>query len=62
MHGLHISGGFTLALYRLLLGKKITLSDIEAVDPQLYRSFLWIMYVQRFDHLQSNQIKYNQIK
>jgi len=45
MHGLNISGGFTLPLYRLLLGKKITLNDIEVVDPDLYRSFVWILYV-----------------
>jgi len=45
MHGLHISGGFTLPLHRLLLGKKITLSDIETVDPDLHRSFVWILYV-----------------
>jgi len=45
MHGLHISGGFTLPLRRLLLGKKITLSDIETVDPELHRSFVWILYV-----------------
>jgi len=47
MHGLQISGGFTLPLYRLLLGKKITLNDIESVDPDLYRSFVWIMYARR---------------
>jgi len=43
MHGLNISGGFTLPLFRLLLGKKITLNDIELVDPELYRGFVWIL-------------------
>jgi len=45
MHGLHISGGFTLPLHRLLLGKRITLNDIETVDPELHRSFVWILCV-----------------
>uniref|UniRef100_A0A8C7YWH3 E3 ubiquitin-protein ligase SMURF2 n=1 Tax=Oryzias sinensis TaxID=183150 RepID=A0A8C7YWH3_9TELE len=45
-HGHYIDGGFTLPFYKQLLGKPITLDDMESVDPDLHNSLVWILYVQ----------------
>ncbi|KAJ8283657.1 hypothetical protein COCON_G00025070 [Conger conger] len=42
-HGHYIDGGFTLPFYKQLLGKPITLDDMEAVDPDLHKSLVWIL-------------------
>ncbi|ESN93979.1 hypothetical protein HELRODRAFT_115219 [Helobdella robusta] len=42
-HGHYLDGGFTLPFYKQLLGKQISLDDLEAVDPDLYRSLVWIL-------------------
>ncbi|KAK3557199.1 hypothetical protein QTP70_026142, partial [Hemibagrus guttatus] len=42
-HGHYIDGGFTLPFYKQLLGKSITLDDMEAVDPDLHNSLVWIL-------------------
>uniref|UniRef100_UPI00358ED34A E3 ubiquitin-protein ligase SMURF2-like n=1 Tax=Myxine glutinosa TaxID=7769 RepID=UPI00358ED34A len=42
-HGHYIDGGFTLPFYKQLLGKPITLGDMEAVDPDLHKSLVWIL-------------------
>uniref|UniRef100_H3D9D2 E3 ubiquitin-protein ligase SMURF2 n=2 Tax=Tetraodon nigroviridis TaxID=99883 RepID=H3D9D2_TETNG len=42
-HGHYIDGGFTLPFYKQLLGKSITLDDMESVDPDLYNSLVWIL-------------------
>ncbi|KAI5187846.1 E3 ubiquitin-protein ligase HUWE1, partial [Nematocida homosporus] len=34
---------FTRAVYKRLLGRPVTLSDIEAVDPAFHRSLTWIL-------------------
>lgn len=44
-HGHYIDGGFTLPFYKQLLGKPITLDDMESVDPDLHNSLVWILYV-----------------
>lgn len=44
-HGHYIDGGFTLPFYKQLLGKSITLDDMESVDPDLHNSLVWILYV-----------------
>uniref|UniRef100_A0A8C7C5U7 E3 ubiquitin-protein ligase n=1 Tax=Oncorhynchus kisutch TaxID=8019 RepID=A0A8C7C5U7_ONCKI len=51
-HGHYIDGGFTLPFYKQLLGKPITLDDMESVDPDLHNSLVWILlYVNwRFLH------------
>lgn len=45
-HGHYIDGGFTLPFYKQLLGKPITLDDMESVDPDLHNSLVWILYVR----------------
>uniref|UniRef100_A0A665VQX9 HECT-type E3 ubiquitin transferase n=1 Tax=Echeneis naucrates TaxID=173247 RepID=A0A665VQX9_ECHNA len=42
-HGHYIDGGFTLPFYKQLLGKPITLDDMESVDPDLHNSLVWIL-------------------
>ncbi|CAM9917416.1 E3 ubiquitin-protein ligase SMURF2 isoform X1 [Lethenteron reissneri] len=42
-HGHYIDGGFTLPFYKQLLGKPITLADMETVDPELHKSLVWIL-------------------
>ncbi|XP_069785840.1 E3 ubiquitin-protein ligase SMURF2 isoform X7 [Narcine bancroftii] len=42
-HGHYIDGGFTLPFYKQLLGKSITLDDMESVDPDLHNSLVWIL-------------------
>ncbi|MEJ1284032.1 hypothetical protein NN561_015011 [Cricetulus griseus] len=42
-HGHYIDGGFTLPFYKQLLGKSITLDDMELVDPDLHNSLVWIL-------------------
>jgi len=42
-HGHYIDGGFTMLFYKQLLGKPISLSDMEEVDPNLYTSMRWLL-------------------
>lgn len=42
-HGHCLDAGFTLPFYKQLLNKPITLSDIEGVDPELHRSWTWML-------------------
>jgi len=42
-HGHYLDGGFTLPFYKQLLGKQITLDDLESVDPELHRSLVWML-------------------
>uniref|UniRef100_A0A8B9JM34 HECT-type E3 ubiquitin transferase n=1 Tax=Astyanax mexicanus TaxID=7994 RepID=A0A8B9JM34_ASTMX len=46
-HGHYIDGGFTLPFYKQLLGKPITLDDMESVDPDLHNSLVWILHGSR---------------
>lgn len=42
-HGHYLDGGFTMPLYKQLLGKPVTLEDLENVDPDLHRSLIWML-------------------
>ncbi|XP_052769252.1 E3 ubiquitin-protein ligase SMURF1-like isoform X2 [Mya arenaria] len=42
-HGHYLDGGFTLPLYKQLLGKPVALEDLESVDPDLHRSLVWML-------------------
>ncbi|XP_041474535.1 E3 ubiquitin-protein ligase SMURF2-like [Lytechinus variegatus] len=42
-HGHYIDGGFTMPFYKQLLGKPVSLEDMETVDPEVYRSLVWIL-------------------
>lgn len=41
-HGKFIDSGFTMPFYKKLLNKKLMLSDIESVDPEMHTSLVWI--------------------
>ncbi|UYV69678.1 WWP1 [Cordylochernes scorpioides] len=41
-HGKFIYSGFTLPFYKRMLGKKLTMKDIESIDPEFYNSLIWI--------------------
>ncbi|KAJ8037541.1 E3 ubiquitin-protein ligase SMURF2 [Holothuria leucospilota] len=42
-HGHYIDGGFTMPFYKQLLGKPVSLEDMESVDPDLYNSLHWML-------------------
>lgn len=41
-HGKFIYSGFTLPFYKQMLGKSLTMKDLESIDPEFYNSLLWI--------------------
>uniref|UniRef100_A0A8C9TT39 HECT-type E3 ubiquitin transferase n=1 Tax=Scleropages formosus TaxID=113540 RepID=A0A8C9TT39_SCLFO len=41
-HGRFITSGFSLPLYKCMLQKKLTIKDLESVDPVFYNSLIWI--------------------
>ena len=42
-HGKFLDRGFTIPFYKQLLGKPVTLKDIESVDQEYYNSLQWII-------------------
>ena len=46
-HGHYLDGGFTLPFYKQLLAKPVTLNDLENVDPELHRSLVWLLWVNK---------------
>ncbi|XP_072030008.1 E3 ubiquitin-protein ligase SMURF2-like [Amphiura filiformis] len=42
-HGHYIDGGFTMPFYKQLLSKPVSLEDMESVDPEVYRSLVWML-------------------
>jgi len=41
-HGRFIYSGFTMPFYKKMLNKKLTMKDIESIDPEFYNSLVWI--------------------
>ena len=41
-HGKFIDSGFTMPFYKKMLGKKLTIQDIESIDPEYFNSLIWI--------------------
>ncbi|KAB7505944.1 E3 ubiquitin-protein ligase Su(dx), partial [Armadillidium nasatum] len=41
-HGKFIYSGFTMPFYKRMLGKKLTMKDLESIDPEFYNSLIWI--------------------
>lgn len=41
-HGKFIYSGFTMPFYKRMLGKKLTMKDLESIDPEFYNSLCWI--------------------
>lgn len=42
-HEKFIDNGFTLPFYKRILGRELTLKDLETVDPDFYKNLLWIL-------------------
>ncbi|XP_011501087.1 PREDICTED: E3 ubiquitin-protein ligase Su(dx) [Ceratosolen solmsi marchali] len=41
-HGRFIYSGFTMPFYKRMLNKKLIMKDIESIDPEFYKSLIWI--------------------
>ncbi|XP_064393564.1 NEDD4-like E3 ubiquitin-protein ligase WWP2 [Halichondria panicea] len=41
-HGKFIDNSFSMPFYKQMLGKKLTIQDLESVDPEFYNSLIWI--------------------
>ncbi|VVC92941.1 unnamed protein product [Leptidea sinapis] len=41
-HGRFIYSGFTMPFYKRMLNKKLTMKDIESIDPEFFNSLVWI--------------------
>ncbi|ALC40300.1 Su-dx- [Drosophila busckii] len=41
-HGRFIYSGFTMPFYKRMLNKKLTINDIETIDPEFYNSLIWV--------------------
>ncbi|CAM4951268.1 unnamed protein product [Rotaria socialis] len=41
-HEKFIDNGFSLAFYKRMLGKPLTIYDLESLDPEFYNGLLWI--------------------
>ncbi|XP_025424059.1 E3 ubiquitin-protein ligase Su(dx) isoform X1 [Sipha flava] len=41
-HGRFIYSGFTMPFYKRMLNKKLTMKDIESIDPEFYNSLVWV--------------------
>ncbi|CAL4080813.1 unnamed protein product, partial [Meganyctiphanes norvegica] len=41
-HGKFIYSGFTMPFYKRMLNKKLTMKDLESIDPEFYNSLNWI--------------------
>jgi len=41
-HGKFIYSGFTMPFYKRMLNRKLTMKDIESIDPEYYSSLVWI--------------------
>ncbi|XP_032813667.2 NEDD4-like E3 ubiquitin-protein ligase WWP2 isoform X2 [Petromyzon marinus] len=41
-HGKFIDTGFSLPFYKRMLNKKLTIKDLESIDPEFYNSLIWL--------------------
>lgn len=41
-HGKFIDTGFSLPFYKRMLNKPLTVNDLESIDPEFYKSLMWI--------------------
>ncbi|MCL4122954.1 UNVERIFIED_CONTAM: hypothetical protein GTU68_033244, partial [Idotea baltica] len=41
-HGKFIYSGFTMPFYKRMLSKKLTMKDLESIDPEFFNSLVWI--------------------
>ena len=41
-HGKFIDNGFSLPFYKRMLGRTLTMHDLESLDPEFYNSLSWL--------------------
>jgi len=41
-HSKFIDRGFSMPFYKIMLGKRLTINDMESIDNEFYQSLLWI--------------------
>ena len=41
-HGKFIDNSFSMPFYKQMLHKKLTIQDLESIDPEYYNSLVWI--------------------
>ena len=41
-HSKFIDRGFSMPFYKIMLGKKLTITDMESIDNEFYQSLLWV--------------------
>lgn len=44
-HRRFLDAYFIVSFYKMILKKKVTLSDLESVDAELHRGMTWMLYV-----------------
>jgi len=42
----YLSVNFTLLFYKKLLNKALEFSDMEFIDPEVYKNIKWLQYVE----------------
>ena len=50
-HQRFLDAFFVTAFYKMILGKSISLKDMESVDADLFRSLNWTLYVHLINYL-----------
>ena len=45
-HNKFIDNGFSMPFYKQILKKKLTMKDLETIDPEFYNSLVWIRYAR----------------
>jgi len=45
-HQQYLSVKFTMLFYKKLLNKPLEFSDMEFIDPEIYRNIKWLRYVE----------------
>ncbi len=43
-HKQHLSVNFTVLFYKKLLNKALKISDMEFIDPEIYKNIKWLQY------------------
>lgn len=49
-HHRFLDAYFVPSFYKMILGKKVTMKDLEAVDYELWRGLSWMLYVSLEPH------------
>lgn len=50
-HRRFLDAYFIVSFYKMILKKKITLSDLESVDVELHRGMTWMLWVWLFSKI-----------